>query len=363
MSKLQRKGSTESDVTVHGHSFALGMSSCCTGALPWCCAGLLLNTLLRHRSTPPLVAQSCAWAFCSEADPAHADPAHNPMQGICASTSCSTEARQRYGPEVAAWLEADQGAHEHSSRPQATAEVADAGVDAGALPGLGPRPRSAAAAGSAGAYVPPWVTSAASQQLATGSAGSTLSHHGSNAAGAPPHQQARSATGRLQQAATAEAAAGPPPTPPTAAARSHWRFFAAGAIMAVILHTALHWAMQLPLVRRLISRFIWMKPSLPWATASHSGGGLQRPRQLARRVMSIKGSLMGIRVINAHDASGDGADREPRAVMKYSGDAESVEWFNMAFRKVGWVCAAANVDTCIAVASHRTPPFCSNSCT
>ncbi len=31
---------------------------------------------------------------------------------------------------------------------------------------------------------------------------------------------------------------------------------------------------------------------------------------------------------------GDGTDQEPRAVMKYSGDAESVEWFNMAFRKV-----------------------------
>lgn len=32
--------------------------------------------------------------------------------------------------------------------------------------------------------------------------------------------------------------------------------------------------------------------------------------------------------------TGDGVDREPRAVMKYSGDAESVEWFNMAWRKV-----------------------------
>ncbi len=33
-------------------------------------------------------------------------------------------------------------------------------------------------------------------------------------------------------------------------------------------------------------------------------------------------------------SAGEASDREPRAIMKYSGDAESVEWFNMAWRKV-----------------------------
>jgi hypothetical protein len=208
------------------------------------------------------------------------------MQAVASGTTSSLELQQRYGADVVAWLEADQSVQEHSSRPQPIAETADLGVDAGAVPGVGGQPRSAASARSADVHVHPAPGAGPAgtnrpAATAAGPGGPKFAHGSISAAAAPSHQQtapqnggpaaARSATGRLQQAATTEAPAGPPPAPPNAAARSHWRFFAAGAVMAVILHTALHWAMQLPLVRRLISRFIWMKPSFPWATASQSG--------------------------------------------------------------------------------------------
>ncbi len=49
-------------------------------------------------------------------------------------------------------------------------------------------------------------------------------------------------------------------------------------------------------------------------------------------------AVLGVRLTSperqSHSWAGDPADKEPRAVMKYSGDAESVEWFNMAWRKV-----------------------------
>lgn len=197
------------------------------------------------------------------------------MQVVCAATSSASEVRERYGPEVLAWLEANQSANEHAGRPQPTLDVADAGSDIHGQPGVQTHPRPATAAAQP-ADLPAWVSPNGPRTAAAGSAGSAA--HGSNSAPPPlqtapqssVHTTGRSATGRQQQAATAEAAAGPPPAPPPAA-RSHWRFFAAGAVMALILHTALHWAMQLPLVRRLISRFIWMKPSFPWATSSQSG--------------------------------------------------------------------------------------------
>ena len=203
------------------------------------------------------------------------------MQVACAGTSCGEDVRQRYGAEVLSWLEADPSAHEHAGRPQPTLDVADAGFDAYDPAGVQMHPRSPAAAQSADlpARTPAGISPFGLGTPAARSAESAV-HVSNSAAAAPPSPQTapqtsapaggRSATGRPQQAATAEAAAGPPPAPPPAA-RSHWRFFAAGAIMAVILHTALHWAMQLPLVRRLISRFIWMKPSFPWATSSQSG--------------------------------------------------------------------------------------------
>jgi hypothetical protein len=203
------------------------------------------------------------------------------MQVACAGIGCGEEVRQRYGAEVLAWLEADQSAQEHAGRPQPTLEVADAGSDAYGLPEVQVHARSAAAAQAADlpARPPAGISPFGLGTPAAGPPGSAA-HGSSSAAAAPPPPQTapehsvpaagRSATGRPQQAATVEAAAGPPAAPPPAA-RSHWRFFAAGAVMAVILHTALHWAMQLPLVRRLISRFIWMKPSFPWATTSQSG--------------------------------------------------------------------------------------------
>ena len=212
------------------------------------------------------------------------------MQVACTGTSCGEEVRQRYGAEVLSWLEADQSAHEHAGRPQPTLEVADAGSDAHGPAGvrMHPRPSAAAQPADLPARTPAGISPLGLGTPAARSAESAV--HGSNsAAAAPPPPltapqtsapaSGRSATGRPQQAATAEAAAGPPPTPPPAA-RSHWRFFAAGAVMAVILHTALHWAMQLPLVRRLISRFIWMKPSFPWATSSQSGGWRLRLLQI-----------------------------------------------------------------------------------
>ncbi len=66
--------------------------------------------------------------------------------------------------------------------------------------------------------------------------------------------------------------------------------------MAVVLHTALHWAMQLPWARRMISRFIWMKPSFPWATASSSGAHRWRSGHARLRVFECperQASLMG----------------------------------------------------------------------
>jgi len=76
----------------------------------------------------------------------------------------------------------------------------------------------------------------------------------------------------------------------------HWKWFFAGTILAGFFHTALHWTTQLPWVRDMFSRFIWMRN--PFA-----------PPDLA-------------------------ASRGPAPVLKYSGDAESVEWFNMIFRKI-----------------------------
>lgn len=58
----------------------------------------------------------------------------------------------------------------------------------------------------------------------------------------------------------------PPPSPPSRPPNArHWHWFAAGALLAGFFHTALQWISQLPWVRDMFGRFIWMRNRFPWA--------------------------------------------------------------------------------------------------
>lgn len=205
----------------------------------------------------------------------------------------STQLCERYGADVAAWLEAGEAEGTRpSSRPQPTADMADAGAPGNAAPRHSWQQRAQSPTAPAAAVTTPARPADSGGLLSSGIAAvipvsGNAAGGGGGGGGAPPanasqqeapaagsqHRAAASSSqpGRPRQAAVAEASAGPPPAPPASGSRTHWRFFAAGAVMAVVVHTALHWAMQLPWVRHMISRFIWMKPSFPWASASASG--------------------------------------------------------------------------------------------
>ncbi len=100
---------------------------------------------------------------------------------------------------------------------------------------------------------------------------------------------------------------GVPPAPqPTPPPRGHgWRVFGLGAIFAIVLQFVVGWLSVSPVWERFFGRFVWNR---------------------------------GERETPAPDPPPFKANSKSTALVLYSDSAESVEWVNMCWRKVGNIC-------------------------
>ncbi len=118
--------------------------------------------------------------------------------------------------------------------------------------------------------------------------------------------------GQIAQVAAVSRAI-PPPSPRPSGVEA--RYFTLGAIAAVTLHYLINFTGTLPVVRSLVQRFVWWsEPKGPALPPTPPGAGAH-------------GGADGL-------AGGAGNGTTALAVQ-YSEDAETVEWVNMCWRKVG----------------------------
>ncbi|KAK9809249.1 hypothetical protein WJX72_012084 [[Myrmecia] bisecta] len=137
------------------------------------------------------------------------------------------------------------------------------------------------------------------QQPAASTSARPWSHAEERSASADASTQA-SVSGRRVEAipGVAAAAAAPAPSPGRGWSGRDWRILTLGAMIAFVIHVAINYMVHTPIWRRFSRRFIWWR--------GHP----------------------------ADDPSQGQTDSTTTAMVLYSDNAESVEWFNMCWRKV-----------------------------
>lgn len=106
-----------------------------------------------------------------------------------------------------------------------------------------------------------------------------------------------------------------PPPPPNSGVEV--RYFTFGAIAAVLLHYLVNFAGTMPVVRGIFQRFVWWTDRPPGPPPTAPGA--------SKHGAGKEGSAGGQ----------EGGGGTTALAVQYSEDAESVEWVNMCWRKVG----------------------------
>ena len=120
----------------------------------------------------------------------------------------------------------------------------------------------------------------------------------------------------------------PHPPPARPAYGRDWQLLAAGAFLALAFHVAAKWISHLPIWQRLVRRFIWWKDG-ELADTSYTGSINSACQGLESCIIYFSGAPL-----DEHSCAAGGSGTSTTALTLYNDNAESVEWFNMCWRKV-----------------------------